>query len=450
VNMKVFNAKGIIILAVILLVIQLGVGLVISPILGSVVINSLNKASGTKITVGKVSVWPLTLSCSFKDLKVFDPDNENQRMAWIKKASMRVSPLRLLSKQFVLSHVIVSGAEIDLKGEADGSFNIQKLARGGEAGKGPVKKTGLFKKAGSKQDWFSRVYGMMKDSSSKDAVEKKAAEQKERKKIEREIQELPKGRRVFFKTLSDEYVFQIRNFTIKNSRLNIETTDKENISVDKASIIIRNLGIDPAKGARFDILSVRGNINKEDIPAGSFDLEYAQSFKRNEQRTAVDLSAKNIDLAAVSFIYKDSLPVDFTKGIIDIRSDTKIINDALDSNNSIVLKGHNVIPKRGQQGMVGMFPLGAVCDAMNKVDPLGMKFKITGTLKNPEFKGFQDILMNLLKPYLTGMVTGVLEGKSEAALGGLLGGGGAKAADASSEEDSASKAVDSIKSLFKK
>ncbi|MFC1643766.1 AsmA family protein [Candidatus Omnitrophota bacterium] len=444
--MKVLNFKGIIILVVLLLIVQLGVGLVISPILGSVVINNLNKAAGTKITVGKVNIWPLTLSCSLKDLKVFDPDDETQRMALIKKASLRISPLRLLSKQLVLSHVSISGAEIDLKGEPDGSFNIQKLARGEEAEKAPTKKTGIFGQLKGKKDWFSRIYGMIKDTSSTEAVAKKAADQEEARTVKRQIQELPKGRRVLFKTLSDEYVFQIRAFAIKNSKLNIETADKQGVSVEKASIIIRNLGIDPTRGARFDALSMRGDVNKEGTPAGTFNLEYNQSFKRHEQRTAVDISAKNIDLTAINFIYEDSLPVDFTKGIITIRSDTKIINDDLNSNNSIILKDHNVVPQGGQQAMVGIFPLASVCNALNQVDPLDIKFKITGTLENPQFKGFQDILLSLLKPYLTSMVTEGLEQKGKEALGGLL--GGAAGADASTKEDAASEAIDSIKSFL--
>ncbi|MFH1836769.1 MAG: DUF748 domain-containing protein [Candidatus Omnitrophota bacterium] len=442
--MKVLNTKGIIIFVAILLAIQLGVGLVLSPIVGSAVIKSLNKAAGTKITVGKVSVWPLTLSCSLKDLKVFDPDNENQRMAWVKNASVKVSLLRLLSKQIVLSYISISNAEIDLKGEADGSFNVQKLARGKEAS--AAKKTGMMGQLKGKKDWFSRIYAMIKASSSKEAAEKKAAEQKEEKKVKREVQALPKGRMVFFKTLSDEYVFQIRKFAIKNSSLNIETADKQSVSIDKAMILIGNMGIDPAKGARFDTLSIRGNVSKGGTSSGTFSLEYDQRLDHGEQKTAVDLSAKNIDVTALNFIYKDSLPVDITKGFLTIRSNTKIVNDGLDSENSVILKDHNVVPKSGQQMTVGMFPIATVCDALNKVNPLDMKFKVTGTLEDPRFEGFQDILLSILKPYLTSMVTEGLEKKGKELLGGLLGKGAG--ADTSSGEDAGAKAVDALRSLF--
>ena len=133
--MKVINTKGIIILAVVLLVIQLGVGLVLSPLVGKIVIEQLNKYGGTKIDVGSVNVWPLTFSCSLKDLKIFDPDNEKQRIALVRKASVGISPLALLSKRLVVSNLVVTGAEINLKGEPDGSFNIQKLAMGEDSKK---------------------------------------------------------------------------------------------------------------------------------------------------------------------------------------------------------------------------------------------------------------------------------------------------------------------------
>ncbi|MCK4852187.1 MAG: AsmA family protein [Candidatus Omnitrophica bacterium] len=418
--MKVLNIKGIVILAVILLVIQLVSGLIISPALGPLIIDNINKAAGTKISVGKISVWPLTLSCSLKDVKVFDPDREEQRIAWIRKASLRVSPLRLLSKQVVLSSMRISGAEIDLKSEPDGSFNVQKLARGTEAGKAPAGKTGIFDRLKGKKDWFGRIYNMIKDSSSKETVEKKRTGQKEARKVKKEVQDLPKGRRVLFKTLSDEYVFQIRDFVIKNSSLKLETADKQHISIEKAAIVIKNLGIDPVKGACFDRLSIQGNMTKEGRSAGTFDLDYAQSFRRDRQRTVIDVSAKNIDLAAVNFIYEDSLPVDFTKGTITIRSDTTIINDGLDSANSIILKDHNCVAKSGRQMMVGVIPLTTVCNVLNKIDPVKLKFKIAGTVENPRFKDLQDILISLVKPYLTDVLAGDVEEKAKKAIGDIL------------------------------
>ena len=88
--MKIINVKGIGILVAILIVVQLIFGLLISPFVGKIVIEQLNKHAGTKISVGKISVWPLTLSCTLKDLKVYDPDNDKERLAHIQKTSLRL------------------------------------------------------------------------------------------------------------------------------------------------------------------------------------------------------------------------------------------------------------------------------------------------------------------------------------------------------------------------
>ena len=395
--MKVINTKGIVILAVVLLVIQLGVGLILSPMLGAVIVENINKASNTKILVDKVNVWPMTLSCTLKGIKVFEPGNEKERMVLIPKASIRLSLMGLLSKRIILSQVKVIGAEVDLKGESDGSFNVQKLASGSEA---PKQKAGILDRFKGKQDWFSRIYNMIKKKSSKEAVEKKEEEQKEARTIKREVQELPKGRRVKFTTLSDGYVFQIREFVIKNARINVETQSKESVTIEKALIEVRNLGIDPVKGARFDKLDIQGNVAKEGASAGQFSFEYAQAFKSGKQLMTCNVVAKDIDLTAIKFVYENSVPVNFNKGTISLKSKTNFVNAEMDSKNSISLKNHDVAPK-GSQLAFGIVPLPALCEALNQVNPVNLKFEITGTIDNPQVTGFKDSLMVLLKPYLS-------------------------------------------------
>ncbi|MFC1570623.1 AsmA family protein [Candidatus Omnitrophota bacterium] len=451
--MKYINVKGIGILAVVLIVIQLVFGLLISPFVGKIVVEQLNKHAGTKITVGKISVWPLTLSSSLKDLKVFDPDKENVRIAHIKKASMRLSPLRLLSKQLVLSSLSISGAEIDLKGEADGSFNVQKLAKTEKAKAEAKKKGSIFDRFGAKKDVFTQIYDMIKKDSSKEEVEKKKEEVKERKKVTKEVVELPRGRRVYFNTISDDYVFQIRSFVIKNAKINLETAQGEKLTVDRAGVVIKNLGVDPTKGARFDKLSIGGHLMQKDKPAGEFDFDYAQSFRGSTQKTVCNLSARNINLIAAKPIYQDSLPVDFTKGIISINSKTSIVNGNIDSSNSLTLKDQNITPKGGQQVGLGIIPLPTVCEAVNKVDPLKLKFGITGTVDSPQFTGFQEALMQLIKPYIADMAENIKE-KGVSAVKDFIQKkmapeeGAAGAAEGGVEGDAKQEAIDSIKSLF--
>lgn len=441
--MKMFNIKGIVILIALFVAVQIISAFLISPLLGPVVIEAINKHSGTKISIDKVTVWPLTLSCSLKGLKVFDPDNEKERIALVQSASFRLSLLGLLSKRLVISRLVVSGAEIDVKGEPDGSFNVQKIARSKEdAEKAETAKTSALGQLKGKKDWFSRIYNMVKQKSSKETAEKK-----EVKRVERAIDELPRGRRVRFVTPSDRYIFQIQNFIIKNSRLKLETDVGETVDIDKVAIYIKNLRLTSAAGARFDKLGLQGIVSKDGKLSGNFDLDYAQSFKQNRQTTICDLSAKDVDLPTLKFIYADSLPVDFEKGIISINSRTNIVDGELDSTNSLTLKGHTILPKNSTQ-VVAFVPLPVICDALNKLDPAKMKFQITGTVDQPQFKGFQDILINLIKPYIGNITEGLKKDGLKALDGLLKKETKSSQEDTSQEESTTSKTIDSIKSLF--
>ncbi|MFC1576950.1 AsmA family protein [Candidatus Omnitrophota bacterium] len=445
--MKLFNVKGIVILIAVFIAAQIVFAVLISPILGPIVIEAVNKQSGTKISIEKVTVWPLTLSCSLKNMKVFDPDNEKERIALVQKASLKLSLIGLLSKRIVISRLAVSGAEIDLKGEPDGSFNVQKLARPKEAEKKAAAKTGVFDRFRKKKDWFSRIYDMIKQKSSKEAVEKKAAEQKKTGKIERKVEELPHGRRVRFLRPGDSYVFLIKDFVIKNSRIRLEGDSGESVDVDKAAVYIKNLGLDPIAGARLDRLGAEGVLSKNGKLSGSFDLDYSQSFRKDRQTIVSDFSAKNIDLTAITFIYRDSLPVGFEKGVLSINSRTNIVNGALDSDNSITLKDHTVTPRGGRQ-VVGVIPLPVVCDALNKIDPVEMKFQIAGTVDKPQFKGFEKVLLNLIKPYVAN-ITEDLKKQGFSALKGLLKKKtGSPEESAPAEDGAVSKTIESLKSIF--
>jgi len=393
--MKVFNVKGIVILAIILAVIQMGVGFLISPAIGKIVIDQINKHSNVRITVDRVSVWPVTLSFSFKNLKIFDPDT-NERIAAVKGASARLSPIGLLSKRIVFSGINVSGAEIDVQTEPDGTFNIQKLA---EPEKEPpsvgARARAWFDRLRGKKDWFSKVYEMFKQKSSKEAIEQKKTEAKE---ITREVQQLPKGRVVRFKTIRSGYLFEVRNLRVTGrARLKADTGE---VDVEKADIRMRGIAFDPERGVKIDGMYAKGSLRKEKEPAGSFDVSYTQKFTRGSQKTMVDLDSSDLDLAALKFIYQDSVPVDVAKGKLSLRSSTLVIDDEISSDNSLVLRDHDLEPKSPNQMFAGLVPMSALCNAMNTINPVKLKFEITGTVENPKFTGFQDSLMKLVKPYL--------------------------------------------------
>ena len=87
---------------------------------------------------------------------------------------------------------------------------------------------------------------------------------------------------------------------------------------------------------------------------------------------------------------------------VSISSKTNILNGDLDSNNSIVLKDHEAVAEKGSTVM-GIVPLPTLCEALNQVDPAKFKFVITGTVDNPKISGFDEALMELVKPYLNNL-----------------------------------------------
>lgn len=445
---KRINIFGILIFVVALLLVQVGFGFFISPVFTGFIVDKANEYTNAKITVDKVHVWPVTLSVSVKDLKVFDPDNSEERMISIPKASFGISPWGLLSKRIVFSNVNMEEADINLEGEPDGSFNVQKLAKGKEdaGGKGIMQLLDRFK---GKKDWFSRVYDMMKKRSAK------KDEGKEGAVATTEVVELAKGRRVHFKTKRDDYVFEIKKLKLSDCDIHVVVDGKSAIDIDKASFKMREVAVDPAKGAYFKEMALKGTIKKDGNVSGRFDVSYDRYRRNRDEVTEVNVVARDVDLVAVDFIYENSLPVDFEKGTVDLDSRTKIVNESMDSRNSITLTGHQLVPKKGtNQLAAGFLPMPVVCEAMNGIDPVKLKFDVTGTVEKPELGGFQENLQTLLEPTLKNVQE---KAKQEGmnAINRFLG----KKSDDSAQEgdgsqgttdDKVQNTINSLKSLFEK
>jgi hypothetical protein len=442
--MKYINVKGIAIIAAILVVFQLAFGLVLSPILGKVVVDLINRSSDAKITIGSVNVWPLTLSFSMKELKVYDPDDPRKIMIEVKKASARMSSLALLSKRIVIMGVNLSGVDIDLVSEQDGSFNVAKIAQPKEEAGAPAQKASIFDRFKGKKDMFSKVFEMVKNRSSKEAVEGARQDRKQARHVKTEVVELPKGRRVLFKTSRDEYLMEVRKLSISDAHIRVESGG-ESIDVDRAGISMTGIAVDPQKGAAFDSIKVSGSLSKGGDPAGTFNLSYVSRLVREGVRTDVDVSAKRIDMPALSFIYQDSLPVEVNKGMLDLSSETTIVNDSLDSKNRLTLTGHDLEPASGGAQTVGIIPMPALCQALNQVDPLKLNVNITGTVDDPKFSGLEKTLQDIAKPYLENVV----QKQAEGVLKGLIKKDtGASGGESASGETAAKDALKSIKSLF--
>ncbi len=389
--LKKINIPGMIILVTILLIIQFGVGLFISPVVSSFVIDKINEATGSKISIEKASLWPVTFSLSLKKVKIFDPDNPGERLIALEKASLRISPWGILSRRIVFSKISVKGADINLEGEPDGSFNIEKALPSGEAQKGAPS---IFDKFRTKKDWFTRIYELVKKRGSKNALQ----ESKDSRKIKKEIKPLPRGKLIEFKRETDDYVFMVESLVASDSTVNI-TSGSEKVKIQNADLWIKKLRVDPEKGARFDGIGAKGSVYKNEEFSGNFALDFRSKFTKNRSVITLNASTRGMDLAAVRFIYEDSLPVNIEQGRLDLNSDTKIINENLNSDNSITLRGQSTSPKGGQ-GALGFMPLPILCEALNQADPAKFRFKITGTMDNPKMEGFQQALQALLKPYI--------------------------------------------------
>lgn len=416
--MKRLNVTGIAIIIIALIVIQVGVGLIISPIVGSFIIDSLNKSGSAKITVEKINVWPLTLSFSMKELKVFDPQNADKRIIRVSSASARISPLALLSKRLVFSTVNMKGTELDMEGAADGTFNIEHLsaskAEAQKAKKGMPDIVSLWRGAQEKRDLFGKVYGKIKKNFSKEGQEKAKAS----KKVARVTEDLPKGKLVSFKTPSDTYLFEIKNLNLDGS-INIVPHNAGPVNIKDARINLKRVAFDPANGTRLDGAHIKGELFQDNARAGKLELLFSKSTTRAGQTVVFKAELDKVDLNAVRFIYEDSLPVQITKGYITLDSSTKITGKAINSKNSIILTGQTLGPKQGGTAVVGFIPIAAVCDALNQIDPARLKFTITGTVEKPEFGGFQETLLGLIKPYVAN-ITEQVKTQGVSALGQML------------------------------
>ena len=396
--LKRINITGVGIVVTLLLIFHFGVGLFVSPLFGPAIVENINKYSGAKITIDRVNIWPLTLSFSLKGMKIFDPERQDVRIAKIDDSTVAVSPLGLLSKRLVFSRIHMKGAEINVEGTSDGSFNIGRLAPAKK--EAPASGADLgWRSLMQKKDSFGKAYEMIKKRFAKKSKDQAAEDRKNAKKVTKTVEELPKGKLVRFKNAKDLYLFEIKDLDISDAYVKVSVSG--NITeITNAKIRLGRIAYDPENGMRIDLADLRGNVNKGDKPAGKFDIFFSKSTDRNGEKAVFDAKLNDIDMDAVRFVYEDSLPVHVVKGSITLSSKTRIGSGAIDSRNEIYLKDHVLEQKMGGSPVMGFVPVSAVCEAMNSIDPLKLKFNIGGTVEKPDLGGFQESLVVLIKPYI--------------------------------------------------
>ncbi len=452
---KKFNIKGIIILIAILLIFQLGFGLVISPMISAFAVKKLNESTHAKIYLEKINIWPLTLSIHLKNLKIFNPDKPDERIVLLGSASAKISLLGLVSKRLIISRVNLSNAEINLQGETDGSFNIQKLAAKKKTSGITAPSMSLWDFTKKNQDWFARIYDFLKKHYSKESIEKVKAIRNARKKTAKTVIALPKGKKVEFKSAGADYIFEIKDFNIQNASILVKAQDGNTIEVDNAGIRLRNISIDPKNGARVNFCNIAGNIKNAGNPAGSLNFIFSETISNNGPKDVFNLNLRDINLAALRFIYGNSLPVELANGLLNLQSKATIINENVDSENIVSLTKHKFAPKAKMDLSKDFMPIPILCEALNNIDPLNLSFKIAGTVEKPEFTGFQKSLMELVKPNIK-TIKETIKKEGINLLGTFLEKKGIKSQNESGanttenpeKNTNTKKTIDSIKSIF--
>ncbi|MCX5712054.1 MAG: AsmA family protein [Candidatus Omnitrophica bacterium] len=415
--MKYLNIKNIVIVLVILVLVHFSVGLLISPKLGDFIVGKINQYSSTKVSIERINIWPLIFSLSLKNVKVFDPQNTDNKIAEIKLVSIHISPLGLLSKRLV-SEVKINGANIYLEGETDGTFNIQKLTQPKTSEK-PATMEGIIKGALQKKDWFARGYDLLKKKFSSDALKKKKIQAAEAKKITKTVAVLPRGRRVIFKS-KDSYLLEIKRLVVVGSYLDLKNQDGRSVQVEDARIEIANAAFDPGLGFRLGKAEVEGKIKSAGVAAGSLKFSYQSTFTKDTSKAQFNFALKNVNLDALRFIYENSLPVEISRGTLDLTSKTVLDNENINSGNQLILSNHELKPKGLAEPAEVFMPLPLLYQSLNNINPVRLDFTISGTIEKPQFKDFTHSLMAIVKPSLKNVGQTIKNEVSSKGISGVL------------------------------
>lgn len=396
--MKRLNIKKIIIFGIILIGLHYAVGLFLSPKATAFIVEALNQKAQAKVSLEKANLWPLTFTVSLTDAKIFDPKDSGKCLINIPKGSLRLSLVGLLQKRLVISQASLDGAVIALEGRADGTFNVQDLGKTPE-GSGKTKPfETIFSK--DKKDVFGRIYELIRKKFSKEKIEEQKQVHQAAKKVTKEVEALPRGKRVHFKTLSDRPLFELQAMDISHSTIEFKSGD-DLITISDAQLKINGLDFDPQNGLDLARFLINGSVSKGGVSLGGLFLSFLKTLAQNEPSAEFDIKLKDVNLEPLRFIYENSLPVEIVKGTVNLNSKSLITGDRLDSRNELSLSDHALKPKSTTLQLSKDFmPLDLVCDALNTIDPVHLNFNISGTVQNPEYSGFKESLNKVIQPAL--------------------------------------------------
>ena len=244
----------------------------------------------------------------------------------------------------------------------------------------------------------------MKSKGSTESREQQKELKVKQKEVSTEIEVLPQGRRVSFETVRSGYLFEIQKIYLRNIKIKLQPLRVKPVDIDHGIVSIKGVYFDPEQGVNLSSAKVSGILVQDEKFKGKISLLYKSGFKRGDLITEIKAKTDDVDLPALAFIYYDSLPVIIDKGFLSLDSNTVIINDTINSKNSMTFTDHQVRAKSPNSMVAGFAPMSAVADAINQVNPFRINFTITGTLEHPKFEGLKESLKQLIQPYIAKMM----------------------------------------------
>lgn len=385
--MKLFNIKGIFFLFALLVTLDILVAFGASTVVKTAVSSMLNKNLDPKIRIESVRIHPVLLSVSVKGLSGFNPQDESERFFYAEQAILRLDLLALLRKKIWISQLILENIELEIVKDASGNLNVMNLSDVSHQAESPSKidqlKDRLLK---GRRDWFTELYDRIKSKTQKGADDKKTSGTKQT--LETEIRQLPSGKIIEFKSL-ESTLFKINTIHLQGGKIILNNQGNKLPPIENIQIKLKGYRLKKNGVSEIDFFDVKGTLGGR--KPGTFEAMMKTSFSS----THLKLEATNLDLLLFDPLFEDTLPFRFNDGFATILLDAMIQDHSLESYQEIRLTSHNLAP-RNKVSLTSLTS-GALLQALSKIDPLELKFRIGGTPEKPSFNELNKMALNLVK-----------------------------------------------------
>lgn len=408
---KLFNIRGILLLALALTITDLAVAYGLSPLITDSVVDIVNRHTRAKIIIQDLRLHPALLTLTARTIEAADPDDPARRMFLADSFRASLDVVELLSGRVSLGSLTFKQVELTLVKDAQGDFNVEKLLKkkkpdaGGQGWTDGVKD--WFKRtAGRGDDWFGDAYGRAKDWVRKPAKDKTAAQAPG----QREVREEPRGRVVLFYSPQDP-MLKIGELRVDGGRIILTDRGGSLPPLEDVRFSLKKLTARRSGAVDFEGLAASGRLKTE--RQGSFDLELTRSPGRVRSR----LKTEQLDLAPLKPLYEASSPVVFEAGYLTLDCKSELTAEAVNSKNKLRLEDYRMISTSGAK--LGPVPASVIVEALNRRKELELSFNIAGDPDKPSMSGFESTLWDIVKEDVGAHALQSLESKTGAKLSEL-------------------------------